>query len=63
MQLNGITCTAPGWCVAVGTYQDRSGKTQALTVTEADHRWRRAVKIRPPANSAANPGAELNSVA
>jgi hypothetical protein len=63
LQLNGITCTAPGWCVAVGTYQDRSGKAQALVVTETNHRWRRAAKIRPPASSAVNPAAQLNSVA
>ena len=63
MQLNGITCTAPGWCVAVGTYRDRSGKTQALVVTETSQRWRRAAKIRPPSGSAANPFAALDSVA
>jgi hypothetical protein len=63
MQLNGITCTAPGWCVAVGTYRDRSGKSQALVVTETRQRWRRAAKIRPPSGSAANPSAALDSVA
>jgi hypothetical protein len=63
MQLNGITCTAPGWCVAVGTYRDRSGKAQALVVTETSHRWGRAAKIRPPSGSATNPGAALDSVA
>jgi hypothetical protein len=60
---NGITCTAPGWCVAVGTYQDRSGHAEAMIATEISHRWQRATEIRPPAGAAANPFAHLNSIA
>jgi hypothetical protein len=38
-QLNGVSCSAPGACLAVGNYRDRSGHFQAMTVAESKGRW------------------------
>jgi hypothetical protein len=37
--LNYVACTAPGSCVAVGTYTAKSGTTQALVETLANGTW------------------------
>lgn len=60
--LIGVRCTASGDCVAVGTYLDAHGHGQAMIVTEAGGRWRRAIAVRPPGNAAGDPSAELDDV-
>jgi hypothetical protein len=62
-QLNGLSCGAPGACLAVGSYQDRSGHFQAMAVAESKGRWASARELPMPANAAQNPGAFVLGVA
>lgn len=61
--LNSVSCTSAGSCVAVGYFASTSGHGEAMTATQAKGLWARAVQLRPAAGAAANPEAELNSVA
>lgn len=54
-QLLALSCPATGDCGAIGSYYDALGDSQALFVTEAGGRWRRAVQARAPAGAAASP--------
>jgi hypothetical protein len=61
--LSGVTCTAPGTCVAVGLYTTTTGLQQGLVLTESRGHWLRAAGIRSPGNVAAtDSGAHLASV-
>jgi hypothetical protein len=62
-ELDGIACSAPGSCVGIGEYWDRSTKTEeAMTVTETGGKWNRATQIALPANAGGKPESFLNSV-
>jgi hypothetical protein len=50
--LQAVSCTAPGYCTALGAYQDTAGSQQAMAVTEAKGLWAVAMKITAPADSA-----------
>ncbi len=56
-QLWSATCTAPGSCLAIGSYSGALHYTRAMVVTESGGRWRRAAQI-----SAQPTGAEPYSV-
>jgi hypothetical protein len=62
--LNGVTCTAPGDCVAVGSiYTPRHGE-MPMIVTEASGRWQKPSEISPPAKPTPRYGGDqLSSVA
>lgn len=60
--LLGVTCTAPGFCTAVGRYDDQSHHTQGMVVTEAHGQWAQATKINPPQDAALDPVMILRSV-
>jgi hypothetical protein len=53
--LSSTTCVAPGYCTAIGTYENVHGFLEGLTVTETRGHWKRAVTMRMPANAAGNP--------
>jgi len=60
--LKGISCTSPGNCTAVGTYEDSSGNGQASEATETSGTWAQAAEIAAPSNAGTNPEALLYSV-
>jgi hypothetical protein len=63
-QVNGIACSSPGNCVAVGDYEyGRSDSLQAFIATESHGRWAPAYAPRLPANSSTPGSAQLGAVA
>jgi hypothetical protein len=48
-QLIGVACQATGSCVAVGSYEPRTGPDRGLEVTESDGTWHRGTTALPPA--------------
>jgi hypothetical protein len=60
--LNGVSCTSPGNCVAVGSYNDSSGAQQAMEVAETAGAWGQATEVTLSANAGSTGGAGLNSV-
>ena len=61
--LNGIACTAPGSCTAVGQYTDASGSSQGLVETLADGTWVPAKAPLPSGATAVKQTASLNGIA
>jgi hypothetical protein len=61
--LQGVACTGPGSCVAIGSYTDKAHHVQPMAVTEVDGRWTRATELTMPANAAANPDTFLVGLA
>jgi len=57
-QLQAISCTSPGNCVAVGGYQTSSG-SGGLAATETDGTWASASAISPPSGAS---GEQLEGV-
>ena len=60
--LDSVSCASAGNCTAVGGYQDRSGNTQGLLLTETSGTWAVGVEPSLPANAGTNPDASLLSV-
>jgi len=60
--LNSVACGSPGNCVAVGEYEDGSGHTQGLLLTQTSGAWAAGVKVPLPGDAAANPQVRLTSV-
>lgn len=61
--LNSIACTAPGDCVAGGSYATAAGGVQAMVETESGGNWGAPQRIAPPAvASTKNPSATIASV-
>jgi hypothetical protein len=48
--LAAVSCPAPGSCVAVGAYDNRSGHSLPMEVSESHGRWGRARTLPLPAN-------------
>ncbi len=63
-QLNGVSCTSVGNCVAVGFYENPAGKPQAMTATETKGKWAKQRKVNSPAGagSSGNTYATLGGV-
>ena len=59
--MNSVSCKSPGNCTAVGDYNDSSGNTQGLLLTESSGTWAPGVKATVPA-AAANPEVFVISV-
>ena len=60
--ITSVSCTAPGNCGAGGSYNDASGASQALVVTQVNGVWRSAIEV--PGTQALNKGgnATVNKV-
>jgi hypothetical protein len=61
-RINAVSCGAAGNCAAIGSYEDRSHRTQAFVVTETAGTWGTAQPV--PGVAALNAGghAELDAV-
>lgn len=65
-QIHSIACTSGGNCSAVGTYSAKAAplaSTQGLVLNEVTGTWQRALEVRLPASTNANPFVLLNQVA
>jgi hypothetical protein len=65
-QLDSVTCTSAGNCVAVGSYADAFLGSQAMIATETSGAWGRASELTLPAGAnttAEDQHAQLSSVA
>jgi hypothetical protein len=62
--LNGVSCTSPGNCEAVGYFAVTGENLEPMAVREVHGSWRTANEVAVPANAATAPGvfANLNSV-
>ncbi len=56
--LFGVSCTSPGNCVAVGEYNDPTGSSQPMIITETGGVWGQSVEATLPANAATAPGSQ-----
>ena len=59
--ISGMSCPTATWCVAVGSYMDATGNSQALLVTRSGGKWT-AAKAPLPSGAAGNPQAGLAGV-
>jgi hypothetical protein len=59
--VNTVSCASAVSCAAVGSYQDSSGYSQGLLLSESSGAWT-AIKAPLPADAASNPDVSLNSV-
>src|SRR5437764_917772 len=55
-----LSCPSAGNCSAVGTYDDSSGHTQGLLLTETAGMWAAGVEAILPANAGSNPEVGLS---
>lgn len=64
LRLESISCTSPGTCMAVGSYDATASKAmEALTLSQQAGAWSAGVEQSPDAvTGAANPFGQLNSV-
>ena len=62
-RLFAVACAGAAFCAAGGYYRDRSGASDAMVVTASNGRWGRAQELGLPANAAANPDADVDSLA
>jgi hypothetical protein len=61
--LYAAACPGKGDCVAGGAYTNKTGADEAMVVTQSRGKWARATEVKLPANAAAQPYAEVNSIA
>jgi hypothetical protein len=59
--IDGVSCSAPVQCVAVGSYYDSSGNQQGLLLILRGSGWQ-AIEAPAPADAASNPFVQLNAV-
>lgn len=62
VQLNAVSCTGPGACTAVGSYEDRTGVRQGLLVSEFAGSWQQGLPAKLPNSPNADPEASITSV-
>lgn len=63
-QVNGLACTGPGNCVAVGTYfSGQPSHGNAFIAVQSGGTWSIARTIKLPTGASVNAGSELRSVA
>ncbi|MDA8297346.1 MAG: putative Ig domain-containing protein [Actinomycetota bacterium] len=62
LSLDALSCYSSGNCSAVGTYQDASGSTQGMLVTETSGSWGQATAMSPPQNAAGQPHIALSGI-
>ena len=61
-RLTSVSCASAGNCTAVGFYNDSSGNTQGLMLSESSGKWGTGVEAALPANADAHPEVILFSV-
>jgi hypothetical protein len=61
--LYAVTCTGPGSCEAVGSYDAKNGQFLPMSLTESGGRWRRATGIAFPPHTTPGLINSLNSIA
>ncbi len=57
-----VSCASAGNCTAVGGYEDSSGHSQGLLLTETSGTWAAGVEASLPANANTSPNVSLDSV-
>jgi hypothetical protein len=62
LTLGSVSCASRGSCTAVGSYQDSSGHSQGLVLTETSGTWATGVEVSLPANAGTNGLANVCSV-
>ncbi len=60
--IEGLSCSAPGDCSAVGVYGDTHGSPQGWLLTETNRVWAQGVQARLPANASTQEGSYLYPV-
>ncbi|HUA74914.1 MAG TPA: hypothetical protein VL988_09185 [Solirubrobacteraceae bacterium] len=50
-QLERVSCSAPGYCAAIGEYEDSHGEVQAMAASETAGTWGAATEIQMPENA------------
>jgi hypothetical protein len=61
-QLDGVTCTSVGNCIAVGQYVNTDPAREAMILTEKSGTWVSSVKVALPSDAHRDPWAGLFSV-
>ncbi|HET7013705.1 MAG TPA: hypothetical protein VFI65_07340 [Streptosporangiaceae bacterium] len=56
-----MSCTKSGSCVAVGSYLDTGGNTQAVVFSRSGGKWHSGAEVKLPGDAASDPKALLNS--
>jgi len=59
--ISGISCPSASRCIAVGSYLDAKGNTQAMLLTRSGGKWT-AAKAPLPAGAASNPWTDIAAV-
>lgn len=54
-----LSCTKAGTCVAVGSYADTGGNTQAVVFSRTGGKWHAGTEVKLPGDAATNPNALL----
>ncbi len=63
VSVNSVSCGSAGSCTAVGSYEDSSGNSQGLLLSESSGAWGAGVEATPPAGaSSSNASVSVNSV-
>jgi uncharacterized protein YjbI with pentapeptide repeats len=59
--ISGVSCPSVSRCIAVGSYLDAKGNSQAMLLTRSSGKWT-AAKASLPAGAASNPWANISAV-
>jgi len=62
VDLPSVSCSSPGTCSAVGSYNNGTGSDDAVLLTETAGTWKRGVKATLPANADPTDQVDLNAV-
>ena len=62
VDLTAVSCSAVGYCAAIGEYTDSAGYRQGLLLSETGGVWATGLQARPPANAESNPEVSVGSV-
>lgn len=62
INVNQISCAAPGQCSAVGSYITNNSVTTAIAINQVNGAWRPATVIALPGDASAYAGASLSAV-
>ena len=54
-QVSALTCVRAGYCSAIGTYLEATGKSEGFTVEERAGHWAQALMMRLPVGASVNP--------
>jgi len=60
--LPGLACPSAGNCTAAGAFDDLSGNTQGLLITETSGTWNAPYQVVPPSDAGTNPAVTIYAV-